>query len=152
MSELKELIEEYIELEEKLDEIEDDESEEFEEITEKLHDMGHEIDHMVYNEEFTIVYNADTEDEEVIALIISDEDDDKEEFLIPVYTDEEEARKAIESFETESGEATFKCDKANGNAIVQAYAEDEEFLGLAINAPQCDFVIFAEEVHDCSDE
>lgn len=149
MSELKELIEEYIELEEKLDAIEDDESEEFNEIAETLHDMGHEIDHLVYNEEFIIVYNADTEDDEVIALIISSEEDEAEEFLIPVYTDEEEAKKAIESFSDDAGKADFKCDKANGNAIVQAYAEDEEFLGLAINAPQCDFVIFAEEVHDC---
>ncbi|WP_296790468.1 hypothetical protein [uncultured Methanobrevibacter sp.] len=151
MSELKELINNYIELEEKLDEIEDNESEEFQTLAGELHDMGHEIDHLVYNEEFVIVYNADTEDDEVIALIISDEEEDREEFLIPVYTDEEEAKKAIESFSDESGEANFKCDKANGNAIVQAYADDEEFLGLAINAPQCDFVIFAEEVHDCCD-
>lgn len=151
MSELKELINQYIELEDKLDSIEDEESEEFEELAHELHHMGHDIDHLVYNEEFIIVYNADTEDEEVIALIISDEEDDKEEFLIPVYTDEAEAEKAIESFTTESGEANFKCDKAAGNAIVQAYADDEEFLGLAINAPQCDFVIFAEEVHDCCD-
>ena len=108
MSELKELINNYIELEEKLDEIEDDESEEFQTLAGELHDMGHEIDHLVYNEEFVIVYNADTEDDEVIALIISDEEEDKEEFLIPVYTDEEEAKKAIESFSDESGEANFK--------------------------------------------
>ena len=112
--------------------------------------MGHEIDHLVYNEEFVIVYNADTEDDEVIALIISDEDDETQEFLIPVYTDENEAKMAIESFADDT-DADFKCDRANGNAIVQAYADDEEFLGLAINAPQCDFVIFAEEVHDCSE-
>lgn len=149
MSELKELIEEYIELEEKLDEIEDDESEEFAEIAETLHDKGHDIDHLVYNEEFTIVYNADTEDEEVVALIVSDEEDGSEEFFIPVYTSEEEAKKAVETFIEESGEANFAFDKAVGNAIVQAYADDEEFLGLAIDAPQCDFVIFGESVHDC---
>ena len=150
MSKLKELIEEYIELEEKLDSIDDDESEEFKLTAETLHDMGHEIDHLVYNEEFVIVYNADTEDDEVIALIISDEDDETQELLIPVYTDENEAKMAIESFADDT-DADFKCDRANGNAIVQAYADDEEFLGLAINAPQCDFVIFAEEVHDCSE-
>ena len=45
---LKELIDEYIELEEKLDEIEDDESEEYNKIAEKLDGKGHEIDHLVY--------------------------------------------------------------------------------------------------------
>ena len=144
MSELKELIEKYIELEENFDD-------ENEEQAEELHDLGHEIDHLVYHEEFVIVYNASTEDEEVVALIVSDEDDEHEEFFIPVYTDEEEAKKAIEVFSDESGENDFGFDKANGNAIVQAYAEDEEFLGLAINAPQCDFVIFSENVHDCSE-
>ena len=144
MSELKELIEKYIELEENID---DDNEKEVDE----LHELGHEIDHRVFHEEFTIVYNADTEDEEVVALIVSDEDSDSEEFFIPVFTDEYEAKKAIEVFAEESGENNFACDKAVGNAIVQAYAEDEEFLGLAINAPQCDFVIFSENVHDCSE-
>ena len=144
MSELKELIEKYIELEENFDEENNEQAEE-------LHDLGHEIDHLVYHEEFVIVYNASTEDEEVVALIVSDEDDEHEEFFIPVYTDEEEAKKAIEAFTDEYGENDFALDKANGNAIVQAYAEDDEFLGLAINAPQCDFVIFSENVHDCSE-
>ena len=144
MSELKELIEKYIELEDNFDEDNEDEAQE-------LHELGHEIDHAVYHEEFIIVYNADTEDDEVVALIVSGEDDEAEEFFIPVYTDEEEAKKAIETFIEESGESNFAFDKANGNAIVQAYAEDEEFLGLAINAPQCDFVIFSESVHDCSE-
>ena len=144
MSELKELIEKYIELEDNFDE-------DNEEMANELHDLGHEIDHMVYHEEFTIVYNADTEDEEVVALIVSGEADEHEEFFIPVYTSEEEAQKAIESFIEESGEANFAYDKAVGNAIVQAYSEDDEFLGLAIDAPQCDFVIFSENVHDCSE-
>ena len=144
MSELKELIEKYMELEDNFDE-------DNEQMAEDLHDLGHEIDHLVYHEDFTIIYNDDTEDEEVVALIISGEDDEVEEFFIPVYTSEEEAKKAIETFIEESGEANFAFDKANGNAIVQAYADDEEFLGLAIDAPQCDFVIFAESVHDCSE-
>ena len=150
MSELKELIEKYIELEEQLDNLENEEDVD-EELLENLHELGHEIDHAVYHEEFIIVYNADTEDEEVVALIISDEESDAEEFFIPVYTSEDEAKKAIESFVEESGEANFACDKAVGNDIVQAYSEDEEFLGLAIDAPQCDFVIFSESVHDCSE-
>lgn len=149
MSELKELIDEYIELEEKLDEIEDDESEEYNKIAEKLDGKGHEIDHLVYSEEFVIVYNADTENDEVVALIISNEEDECEEFFIPVYTSEQEAEKAIETFIEESGEVNFAFDKVVGNAIVQAYADDDEFLGLAINSPQCDFVIFGESVHDC---
>lgn len=144
MSDLKELIEKYIELEDNFDE-------DNAEMAEELHDLGHEIDHAVYHEEFVIVYNASTEDEEVVALIVSDEDSEHEEFFIPVYTDEEEAKKGIEVFADESGENDFAFDKANGNAIVQAYAEDDEFLGLAINAPQCDFVIFSENVHDCSE-
>ncbi|MBQ2666095.1 hypothetical protein [Methanobrevibacter sp.] len=144
MSELKELIEKYIELEDNFDE-------DNEEQAEKLHDLGHEIDHAVYNEEFIIVYNADTEDEEVVALIISDEEDEAEEFFIPVYTSQEEAEKAIETFVEESGENNFAFDKAVGCDIVEAYSDDEEFLGLAVDAPQCDFVIFAESVHDCSE-
>lgn len=141
MSELKELIEEYIELEDNIDD-------ENEEQIEELHVLGHEIDHAVFHEEFTIVYNADTEDEEVVALIVGEE---HEEFFIPVYTSEEEAKKAIEVFIEESGENNFAFDKAVGSAIVEAYSEDDEFLGLAVNAPQCDFVIFAESVHDCSE-
>ena len=144
MSELKELIEKYIELEDNFDE--DNEAQ-----AEELHELGHEIDHAVYHEEFVIVYNADTEDEEVVALIVSGEDDEHEEFFIPVYRSEEEAQRAIESFVEECDESNFACDKAVGNAIVAAYSEDEEFLGLAIDAPQCDFVIFSENVHDCSE-
>lgn len=144
MSELKELIEKYIELEDNFDE--DNQAQ-----AEELHELGHEIDHAVYHEEFTIVYNADTEDQEVVALIISGEEDEAEEFFIPVYTSEEEAKKAIETFVDESGENNFACDKAVGSDIVKAYSEDEEFLGLAVDAPQCDFVIFAESVHDCSE-
>lgn len=142
MSELKELIERYIELE-------DDFDEENEAQGEELHELGHEIDHAVFHEEFYIVYNADTEDDEVVALIIPGEEEGTEEFFIPVYTSEDEANKAIETFIEESGEANFKLDRAVGSGIVEAYAEDEEFLGLAIDAPQCDFVIFAESVHDC---
>lgn len=150
MSELKELINKYIELEDELDNLENEESAD-EKLLEDLHELGHEIDHAVYHEEFTIIYNADTEDEEVVALIISDEESGAEEFFIPVYTSQDEAQKAMKLFAEESGESNFGLDKAVGNAIVQAYAEDEEFLGLAVDAPQCDFVIFAESVHDCSE-
>lgn len=141
MSELKALLEKYVEFEDKF-------SKDDEEKMEEMHQLGHEIDHAVYHEEFIIVYNKDSEDEEVVALIVSDEEDEHEEFFIPVYTDEEEAKKAIEFF-SEGSDSEFGMDKAVGNNIVQAYSEDDEFLGLAINAPQFDFVIFSENVHDC---
>ena len=38
-----------------------------------------------------------------------------------------------------------------GNEIVADHHEDEDFVGLAVNAPQWDFVIATEDVHDCSD-
>ena len=31
------------------------------------------------------------------------------------------------------------------------FNDDEDFIGLAINAPQWDFVIATEDVHDCSE-
>ena len=138
MSELKDLIEKYIKFEENIDDDNQDE-------INQLDMLGHEIDHLIYHEELTIVYNANTEDDEVVALIINDDD----EYFIPVYTSQEEATKAIEVFKEESSESNFDCNKAVGNAIVQAYAEDDGFLGLAVDAPQCDFVIFSENVHDC---
>ena len=99
MSELKELIERFIELDEDLEEkiekaleTSDDLDEKFEEENEaqidEMNEIYHEIEHMVFNEEFIFVSNAQSEEKEVVALIISDEDDDVEEFVIPVYTDE----------------------------------------------------------------
>ena len=141
MSNLKELIDEYLELEENFDE--DNEKE-----AEKLHEIGHEIDHLVFEHEFVIVSNNTGDEEEVVALIVG-EDEEHEEYFIPVYTDEEEAKIAIETFREETGQEDFTLDVAPGNAIVEAYSDDEEFLGLAINAPQYDFVIFSENVHQC---
>lgn len=137
MSNLEELIDKYLELEENFDE-------EDEKTAEELHDLGHEIDHAVYNEEFTILYNNNTDNEEVVVLIVGEE---TEEFLIPVYTSEEKAAKAIEFFKGETDEdVEFLTDKAVGNAIIETYSEDEEFLGLVIND---EFVIYSENVHDC---
>lgn len=162
MSELKELIEEFIELDDDLNEkIEkyletaDDIDEAFEnenkEQIEKLGGLYHDIEHMVFHEEFIIVSNANSEENEVVALIISDEEDDAEEFVIPVYTDEAEAEEAIETFKEQFEENEFVCDKKTGSEIVADHGEDDEFIGLAINAPQWDFVIGSEEVHDCCD-
>ena len=160
MSELKQLVEKFMELDDDLNEKMDaaaDENDELDESFEKdneklINELGeiyHEIEHIVFNEEFIIVSNARSEDKEIVALIISEEDDEKEEFVIPVYTDEAEANEAIEIFKEQFGENEFACDKKVGSEIVSDYAEDEEFIGLAINAPQWDFVIGGEDVHDC---
>ena len=160
MSELKELVKKFIELDDDLNEkIEAvlDENEEipesFEEENkvqiEELGEIYHDIEHSVFDEEFIIVSNANSEEKEIVALIISDEEDEAEEFVIPVFTDEEEANKAIEVFKEQFEENEFVCDKKIGNEIVADYAEDEEFIGLAINAPQWDFVIGGEDVHEC---
>ena len=162
MSELKELIEKFIELDDDLNEkIEAQlgESEELDESFEEenkaqideLNEIYHEIEHLVFHEEFIIVSNDAGEEKEVVALIISDEEDEAEEFVIPVYTDEEEANAAIEEFKEQFGDVEFACEKRAGIEIVADHAEDEEFIGLAINAPQWDFVISTEDVHDCSE-
>lgn len=160
MSELKQLIEKFIELDdslnEKVEQLEESEEafqkfeeEHIEQINE-LNETYHEIEHMVFHEEFIIVSNNSSDEKEVVALIISDEDDEEEEFVIPVFTDEEEANIAIEEFKQQFGNIEFICDKKEGNEIVADHHDDEDFIGLAINAPQWDFVIATEDVHDCS--
>ena len=57
--------------------------------------------------------------------------------------------KKRKTFKEQFEENEFICDTKIGSEIVADYAEDEEFLGLAINAPQWDFVIGGEDVHDC---
>ena len=98
-----------------------------------------------YLEDFEDEFEDEFEDD----FFEDDEDDEIEEYVIPVYTDEDEANEAIETFKEQFGENEFACDKKSGNEIVADYAEDEGFLGLASNAPQWDFVIGGEEVHDC---
>ncbi len=160
MSELKELVKKFIELDDDLNEkIEAvlDENEELpesfeEDNKEQIEELGeiyHNIEHSVFGEEFIIVSNANSEEKEIVALIISEEEDETEEFVIPVFTDEEEANKAIEVFKEQFEENEFVCDKKVGSEIVSDYAEDEGFIGLAINAPQWDFVIGGEDVHEC---
>ena len=159
MSELKELVEKFIELDDDLnekiedaltddDELPDSFEEDNKDQIEQLGEIYHEIEHLVFNEEFIIVSNAKSEEKEIVALIVSDEDED-EEFVIPVYTDENEAKEAIKVFKEQFGENEFECDKKVGSEIVTDYSDDEGFIGLAINAPQWDFVIGGEDVHDC---
>lgn len=160
MSELKQLVEKFIELDDDLSEKIEKELENAEELSdefeeknkdqiEELSEIYHEIEHAVFNEEFIIVSNANSEEAEIVALIVSDDDDEDEEFVIPVYTDEEEAAEAIEIFKEQFGENEFACDTKLGSEIIADYADDDEFIGLAINAPQWDFVIASEDVHDC---
>ena len=160
MSEVKQLIEKFIELDDDLNEkIENslDENEELPESFEEenidqineLNEIYHDIEHKVFNEEFIIVLNGSGEEKEVVALIVSDEEEDSEEFVIPAFTDEEEANAAIEEFKDEFGDIEFVCEKKTGNEIIADHHDDEEFIGLAINAPQWDFVISHEDVHDC---
>lgn len=160
MSELKHLVEKFIELDDNLNEKIEKELETSEELPdsfeednkfqiEELGEIYHEIEHQVFNEEFIIVSNAKSEEKEVVALIVSDEEDETEEFVIPVYTDEAEAEEAIALFKEQFGENEFECDKKVGSEIVADYSDDEGFIGLAINAPQWDFVIGGEDVHDC---
>ena len=161
MSELKDLIKKFMELDDDLnDQLESlEESEEVYEQFEadhedeinELNEIYHEIEHMVFHEEFLIVSNQSEDEKEVVALIISDEDDESEEFVIPVFTDEEEANAAIDEFKEQFGDIEFTCDKKAGNEIVADHHEDEDFVGLAVNAPQWDFVIATEDVHDCSE-
>ena len=58
---------------------------------------------------------------------------------------------AIEQFKEEFGDITFECETKTGNEIIADHHEDEDFIGLAINAPQWDFVIAHEDVHECCD-
>ena len=162
MSELKQLVEKFIELDDDLNEkieaaLDDNEElpESFEEENaDQINELGelyHEIEHLVYNEEFIIVSNNAGEEKEVVALIISEEDEDAEEFVVPVFTDEEEANAAIEQFKEQFGDIEFVCETRLGNEIIADHHEDDEFIGLAINAPQWDFVISHEDVHECCD-
>ena len=162
MSELKELVEKFIELDDDLNEkIENalDDSEELpegfeEEHQDQIEEMGeiyHNIEHKVFDEEFIIVFNSNEDEKEVVALIVSDEDDEHEEFVIPVFTDQAEADAAIEQFKEEFGDIEFECETKTGEEIIADHHEDEDFIGLAINAPQWDFVIAHEDVHECCD-
>ena len=99
----------------------------------------------------SFVSNNAGEEKEVVALIISEEDEDAEEFVVPVFTDEEEANAAIEQFKEQFGDIEFVCETRLGNEIIADHHEDDEFIGLAINAPQWDFVISHEDVHECCD-
>ena len=100
--------------------------------------------------ELEFLLNKVEEETEIVALLIGEEEDD-ESYFLPVYTSEEEANNAVEFFSQQEGSGEFEFDKATGADIVASYSEDEDFLGLAINAPDNGFIVFAETVHDCEE-
>ena len=76
---LKELIEKYMSIEET------------EENHEELHQLGHEIDHVIFDNNFYLVTHNDGEEKEIVSLIVGEDD----EYFIPLYTDDEEVKEAI---------------------------------------------------------
>lgn len=118
---------------------------------EQLHELAHEIDHEIYNAELIMLINKHDGESEIVALLVGEEEND-ESFFIPVYTNENEVNKAIEIFSKEEGSGQFEFEILKGSEIIATYQETDDFLGLAINAPENGFVVFADTVHDCCHE
>ena len=127
---LKELIEKYMSIEET------------EENHEELHQLGHEIDHVIFDNNFYLVTHNDSEEKEIVSLIVGEDD----EYFIPLYTDDEEVKEAIEIFKKEDSEASFETEIVSSTDILETYLDDDTFLGIAINPPKYDFVIFSQNV------
>ena len=134
---LKELIEKYMSIEDN------------EENHEELHNLGHEIDHIIFDNNFYLVTHSNNEEKEIVSLIIGEDD----EYFRPLYTDDEEVKEAIEIFKQEDESATFETEIVASTDILETYLDDDTFLGIAINPPKYDFVIFSQNViedhHDC---
>nr|WP_304147959.1 SseB family protein [Methanobrevibacter smithii] len=127
---LKELIEKYMSIEET------------EENHEELHQLGHEIDHVIFDNNFYLVTHNDSEEKEIVSLIVGEDD----EYFIPLYTDDEEVKEAIEIFKKEDSKASFETEIVSSTDILETYLDDDTFLGIAINPPKYDFVIFSQNV------
>lgn len=127
---LKELIEKYMSIEET------------EENHEELHQLGHEIDHVIFDNNFYLVTHNDCEEKEIVSLIVGEDD----EYFIPLYTDDEEVKEAIEIFKKEDSDAIFETEIVASTDILETYLDDDTFLGIAINPPKYDFVIFSQNV------
>ncbi len=127
---LKELIEKYMSIEET------------EENHEELHQLGHEIDHVIFDNNFYLVTHNDSEEKEIVSLIVGEDD----EYFIPLYTDDEEVKEAIEIFKKEDCDAIFETEIVASTDILETYLDDDTFLGIAINPPKYDFVIFSQNV------
>ncbi len=127
---LKELIEKYMSIEDN------------EENHEELHNLGHEIDHIIFDNNFYLVTHSNSREKEIVSLIIGEDD----EYFIPLYTDEEEVKEAIEIFKQEDETASFETEIVASTDILETYLDDDTFLGIAINPPKYDFVIFSQNV------
>ena len=127
---IKELIEKYMSIEET------------EENHEELHQLGHEIDHVIFDNNFYLVTHNDSEEKEIVSLIVGEDD----EYFIPLYTDDEEVKEAIEIFKKEDSNAIFETEIVASTDILETYLDDDTFLGIAINPPKYDFVIFSQNV------
>lgn len=127
---LKELIEKYMSIEET------------EENHEELHQLGHEIDHVIFDNNFYLVTHNDGKEKEIVSLIVGEDD----EYFIPLYTDDEEVKEAIEIFKKKDSEASFETEIVSSTDILETYLDDDTFLGIAINPPKYDFVIFSQNV------
>lgn len=127
---LKELIEKYMSIEET------------EENHEELHQLRHEIDHVIFDNNFYLVTHNDSEEKEIVSLIVGEDD----EYFIPLYTDDEEVKEAIEIFKKEDSDAIFETEIVASTDILETYLDDDTFLGIAINPPKYDFVIFSQNV------
>lgn len=127
---LNELIEKYMSIEET------------EENHEELHQLGHEIDHVIFDNNFYLVTHNDSEEKEIVSLIVGEDD----EYFIPLYTDDEEVKEAIEIFKKEDSDAIFETEIVASTDILETYLDDDTFLGIAINPPKYDFVIFSQNV------
>ena len=90
---------------------------------------------------FMSIYN-DGEEKEIVSLIVGEDD----EYFIPLYTDDEEVKEAIEIFKKEDSDAIFETEIVASTDILETYLDDDTFLGIAINPPKYDFVIFSQNV------
>ena len=127
---LKELIEKYMNIEENAQN------------HEELHELGHEIDHIIFDNNFYLVTHSNSQEKEIVSLIIGEDD----EYFIPLYTDDEEVKEAIEIFKKEDESASFETEIVASTDILETYLDDDTFLGIAINPPKYDFVIFSQNV------
>ena len=102
---LKELIEKYMSIEDN------------EENHEELHNLGHEIDHIIFDNNFYLVTHSNNEEKEIVSLIIGEDD----EYFRPLYTDDEEVKEAIEIFKQEDESATFETEIVASTDILETY-------------------------------
>ena len=58
----------------------------------------------------------------------------------------QEVKEAIEIFKKEDSNAIFETEIVASTDILETYLDDDTFLGIAINPPKYDFVIFSQNV------